>query len=210
MSNHVVYILAATGGFYKIGQSKALKLRVKTFQSLPWEVKLIHQIKSNEPVALERLLHAKYRALRIKGEWFRLSDSDIFELLSIEQWDNPPAPSVHGGGGKSLDSQFHMRCTPEEMSRWKLLAQQHGLALSELVRKVANEGINRHAKGESCGPNPRKPVLPANVAPPSVEPPSRQQRKPKKPKTIEAPDPSQWCSRCQRMGVAACPACLAK
>ncbi|WP_051525136.1 GIY-YIG nuclease family protein [Exiguobacterium artemiae] len=76
-----VYFLKADNGLTKIGRTKDLKKRMYHFTvKLPYELELIHAIKSNYTVELEEQLHGKYNHLRVRGEWFNLNDEIIEEI----------------------------------------------------------------------------------------------------------------------------------
>jgi hypothetical protein len=84
-----VYLLCAEGGYYKIGKSKSPQSRVKAFRSLPFKVRLVHQIKSANAPWLERFLHERFADCCIIGEWFRLSDADVAAIASVATYDGP-------------------------------------------------------------------------------------------------------------------------
>lgn len=72
-----VYLMKS-GKFYKIGRSndadrRAYELRIQ----LPEEIKLIHKIKTDDPIGIEEYWHKRFREKRKKGEWFELTRQDI-------------------------------------------------------------------------------------------------------------------------------------
>jgi hypothetical protein len=74
------YIIHARGThFYKIGQSDRIDGRLYELQSAsPLALKLVAVSAS---LSLESELHEKYRTWRIRGEWFRLEDDQINDLI---------------------------------------------------------------------------------------------------------------------------------
>ena len=51
---------------------------------LPFEIELVHTIKTDDMVEIERFLHEKFADQRTNGEWFCLSDDDIEWLKDID------------------------------------------------------------------------------------------------------------------------------
>jgi len=79
-----IYLLQGVG-VYKIGRTKSPKRRYSTLSvKLPFDVKIVHLIKTNDMASAEKYLHDKYQQKRVRGEWFKLSDSDIKETRQIE------------------------------------------------------------------------------------------------------------------------------
>lgn len=76
-----VYILFGNG-YYKIGKAKEIDRRVSQISpQLPFEVKLIGFIETDDALALESFYHEKYKDKRVNGEWFMLSDEDVISIL---------------------------------------------------------------------------------------------------------------------------------
>lgn len=79
-----VYLVKSVSGHYKIGKSINPHDRIRTFGvKLPFEVEIIHTIKSLQYHALEKFLHAKFDDKRVNGEWFNLSDDDVDYVKSL-------------------------------------------------------------------------------------------------------------------------------
>lgn len=77
-----VYLMRnARNSLVKIGFSKQPKFREKTFQSEEPEVTIICAHKGT--IGNEKELHSEYSEHRVRGEWFRLSDSQI-ECISAK------------------------------------------------------------------------------------------------------------------------------
>jgi hypothetical protein len=79
-----VYLVESELGFYKIGRTSKLRERMNLFEiKLPFNIKLIHSIPSDDIVWAETLLHEQYATKHINGEWFRLSSEDIDYICRI-------------------------------------------------------------------------------------------------------------------------------
>lgn len=98
MSNYgFVYVLEAQGvaeGLYKIGHSKDVKKRIRSFVKLPFPVNLIHKIKVPDARALESKIHQYFSSSRANGEWFYLTDEDIKFLKGVKSVDDVHIPDV--------------------------------------------------------------------------------------------------------------------
>lgn len=80
-----VYLLKSPTGAYKVGRTKNPDNRLATFGvKLPFEVEYICVIETDDMYALERELHDRFEELRINGEWFALTITEIayMELLA--------------------------------------------------------------------------------------------------------------------------------
>lgn len=78
-----VYILQA-GPFYKIGKARDVDKRLAKFTpKLPFEVRLIHTIATDNARELESYLHRMFKAKRTNGEWFALSEEDVAWLKTL-------------------------------------------------------------------------------------------------------------------------------
>lgn len=63
---------------YKIGISLNIESRLKTCQTgNPYKINILFQKNVKNPRKLESILHLKFKADRLNGEWFKLSDSQI-------------------------------------------------------------------------------------------------------------------------------------
>jgi hypothetical protein len=83
-----LYIMTDTkNGFHKIGISKEPKHRESTLQSEKPSILLIWS--SPVPIKnvnkIEAILHEKFSSKRIRGEWFDLSDDDIYFIKNSFQ-----------------------------------------------------------------------------------------------------------------------------
>lgn len=68
-------------GFTKIGFSVQPRYREKTLQAEEPEIELLESWSGTR--ATEWLLHTKFAAKRVRGEWFRLDDYDVIAIRSI-------------------------------------------------------------------------------------------------------------------------------
>jgi hypothetical protein len=72
-----VYLLKS-GKFYKIGRSNSLGRREYEIGiQLPEPTNLIHQIKTDDPVGVEKYWHQRFAEKRKEGEWFNLNPEDV-------------------------------------------------------------------------------------------------------------------------------------
>src|ERR1051326_7588510 len=76
-----VYIAAAEGGLYKIGQSRNPEKRLKRFSDVPFGLQLLHQIETDDCRWLERRLHDQFWESRVSGEW-TIEEADADHLQS--------------------------------------------------------------------------------------------------------------------------------
>jgi hypothetical protein len=82
------YVIEGDNGHYKIGKSydpmaRLLDLTVASQH----ELTLVHQIQTDHMRTLERLLHEKFKAQQVRGEWFKLSARDVFLLCQVDVWN---------------------------------------------------------------------------------------------------------------------------
>ena len=66
------------GQHYKIGRTNAVGRREREIAlQLPEKTKLIHSIKTDDPVGIEAYWHGRFEKRRANGEWFALTSYDI-------------------------------------------------------------------------------------------------------------------------------------
>lgn len=77
-----IYFLLADNGLTKIGFStQSVNERKNPIdRALPYDTKLITEIKVREPRKAEELFHELFKDKRVRGEWFRFSPSDLFKI----------------------------------------------------------------------------------------------------------------------------------
>ena len=79
-----VYVLKSQDGLYKIGKSISPTVRIRSLGVvLPFSIEPIHLIESDDYTVAESILHRKFAASRVRGEWFSLSGADLEWLLSL-------------------------------------------------------------------------------------------------------------------------------
>ena len=67
-----------SGRHCKIGRSKSAERReLELGILLPEKAELIHKIKTDDPVGIEKYWHDRFKDKRKGGEWFELSAGDI-------------------------------------------------------------------------------------------------------------------------------------
>jgi hypothetical protein len=72
-----VYLLQF-GNEYKIGSSNNVERRFREIKTqMPYDGKIIHTITTGDPAGIESYWHNYFRDKRLKGEWFKLSASDL-------------------------------------------------------------------------------------------------------------------------------------
>lgn len=72
-----VYLLKS-GRYYKVGRSNAVGRRERELAiQLPEEAKVVHSIKTDDPVGIEAYWHNRFGDRRKNGEWFELMAKDV-------------------------------------------------------------------------------------------------------------------------------------
>lgn len=72
-----VYLMKS-GKYYKIGRSDYPEMREYQIGiKLPEKIKIIHKIKTDDPVGIEKYWHERFKDKRKDGEWFDLTSSEI-------------------------------------------------------------------------------------------------------------------------------------
>lgn len=80
---YIYFIKELFSGRIKIGKTKNLQQRLKLFSvKLPFEIELLHYVKTNNPSYVENLFHEFFEEKRVNGEWFELDVDDILWVLS--------------------------------------------------------------------------------------------------------------------------------
>jgi hypothetical protein len=72
-----VYLMKS-GGHFKIGRSNCAERREFELRILlPEKLELVHKIKTDDPVGIEKYWHERFKDKRKGGEWFDLSANDV-------------------------------------------------------------------------------------------------------------------------------------
>lgn len=74
---------------YKIGYSKNLEARLKSFRTgSPFKINLTHQVITRHYKSLEKHLHELFKYKRVRGEWFTFQEEDLNKLEDIFNYLN--------------------------------------------------------------------------------------------------------------------------
>ena len=77
------YLIKAENGLVKIGQTSDLRSRFLTLYTvIPVEIEIVAYCQCENYEQLERQLHQKYANVRVKGEWFALSDKEVSAIIT--------------------------------------------------------------------------------------------------------------------------------
>ena len=79
VSDSVGYVyLMRSGKFHKIGRSKSPEKRgYEVGLQVPDDIKIVHVIKTDDPVGVEAYWHSRFKDKHKKGEFFKLSPEDV-------------------------------------------------------------------------------------------------------------------------------------
>ena len=77
----MTYLMKDSSGLYKIGCSLDPHGRLESMKTGNATIELVCVIKEN----IEKQLHIKYAAKRVKGEWFKLSKKDVEEIIELSK-----------------------------------------------------------------------------------------------------------------------------
>lgn len=85
-----VYLLGSKPlGWYKIGRSTNPRMRRFAIDSvLPFEIELLAVWETDRAVGLERDMHDRCSANRVRGEWFRFTGEQLTALLNSQDYGN--------------------------------------------------------------------------------------------------------------------------
>jgi hypothetical protein len=72
-----VYLIKS-GRYYKVGHSNSVGRRAYEIQlQLPEPIKVVHEIKTDDPQGIEEYWHKRFSSKRKGGEWFALGPEDL-------------------------------------------------------------------------------------------------------------------------------------
>lgn len=165
-----VYVFKADGGFYKIGQSINPEGRLAKFSSLPFSIILIAKIGTDTMTLTERAYHRKYRHCRVAGEWFRLSEDELAELLADASWRGVYVPASAKNpdrwlGGRPKKERrgisVSLYLSPEMIDKAARIART--------PREALLKALAEYDEGQSGSrvpvPRPKPPLRPKTVLP---------------------------------------------
>lgn len=90
-----VYLLKCQD-FYKIGIATDVHKRISGMQTgSPFTISLVASVEVDNPLALEKELHAMYSHRHHRREWFALTDEDVTAIRSL--FYGAPTPAVDLG-----------------------------------------------------------------------------------------------------------------
>jgi predicted GIY-YIG superfamily endonuclease len=86
----IIYLLKSEGKLYKIGCTVNLRQRLATLRSecrrlFSEEIELVHYFPCRSMALAENFLHEKYAEKRVMGEWFKLEDEDVTDIIGINR-----------------------------------------------------------------------------------------------------------------------------
>ncbi|HDX9630885.1 TPA: GIY-YIG nuclease family protein [Bacillus cereus] len=95
----VYLIIEKLYGAIKIGSTKKLDQRLMQFGvKLPFDIKIVHIIYSENGDITEKLLHKYFSSKRLNGEWFSLNKKDLSDVKNL----NLPKKIL-----KSINGMYH-------------------------------------------------------------------------------------------------------
>jgi hypothetical protein len=82
-----VYFLKSTStGLIKIGQSRDVGMRIHwTCKASAETLQLIATLPTDEPRQAERILHRFFKEKQVRGEWFRISETEV--RSAVANWE---------------------------------------------------------------------------------------------------------------------------
>lgn len=81
-----IYLIKAGDGYYKIGRSKNVEVRMREIGlQLPFPFEVLHVISTKDMYRGEDDLHNRYAHCHLNGEWFALTEEDVQAICSITE-----------------------------------------------------------------------------------------------------------------------------
>jgi hypothetical protein len=115
---------------------------LRTITTMPFELTIRHRIRSGRQKWLEGYLHKAFADVRVRGEWFRLSDDDLAALESVGSADGPkdlPVDLIARYEANRTDP-LYLELPTEVVDRLRAFAATRG----ESVRHVLEAAVRRH------------------------------------------------------------------
>lgn len=90
----LVYIIQSSN-YFKVGVSKNVQNRLKTFQStlMPYDFNLIATVKDEDCYALESAIHTELKEFRVAGEWFLITEDKLMGIIRDYNFSIDNAPN---------------------------------------------------------------------------------------------------------------------
>lgn len=77
LSDGFVYLMKS-GRYFKIGKTNSVGRREREITlQMPERLKLVHEIKTDDPTGIETYWHNRFKTKRTNGEWFDLSSEEV-------------------------------------------------------------------------------------------------------------------------------------
>ncbi len=77
-SNDGFVYLIKSGRFHKLGRTNSVGRREREISlQLPEQTMVVHKIKTDDPVGIEKYWHSRFASQRKNGEWFDLTAQDV-------------------------------------------------------------------------------------------------------------------------------------
>jgi len=107
-----VYVMQCNG-LYKIGFAKSPSARVRTLQiGSPHPVRLVHILRTSSYKMIEHQLHGLFKKKCVRGEWFRLDQSDLRYIQNLDAHGFWPG-----------HDQYQGRPEPDLNTHWRIRAE---------------------------------------------------------------------------------------
>ena len=126
-----VYLMKDSQSRHKIGFSREPDQRLISVRAEIGDgsVTLVHIIRTDDMVQLERILHKMHEACRDEGEWFHLDESSVESLCQRAEWTF----------GESDDYEIAPGKKPITLRLHKLLRQQLELLVDQNASTLTSE-----------------------------------------------------------------------
>jgi len=80
--NGYVYAIEGKLGYYKLGKSANVDMRLKQLQTgNDTKLRIVYRLEVKDMSLAERSLHTLFAKDRIEGEWFHIKDTGLFRLI---------------------------------------------------------------------------------------------------------------------------------
>jgi hypothetical protein len=139
-----VYLFKSDIGAWKIGSSNWPGNRLQQFQGLPFVVKFAHCIVSTSAQWLEKVLHQTFYECRIRGEWFRLSDSDVAHIKAMERCDGYDDLPIFFHKGLFIPPEPRPRVDLDDARLISRIAERLGLSVRDYLDRALPDVMRPH------------------------------------------------------------------